>query len=297
MDIEEIVSKSAAEFIKPVNLLLEKISNAIGVCYEPYKAVRNARAEAEVQKINLLSKIECEAISKIASDQFQKNALARFIAEETKKQLNIENVIEKAIPQIGKTATPEEIENDWLFMFFDKVKFVSDDDMQNLWANVLAQEASIPGTFSKHSINILGSLSKRDALLFTALCSFTFIINNEPILLVGHIEEEVYKNLDITVSALMHLDDLGLIKYRPNAGFLFNTANEITTLEYFDSRYKIKLKNFNVQSNKFYLQYGWGRFTKAGEELSRICGAKFCPKILDYFMKFICPNIDLIEKN
>jgi len=156
------------ELSKPANILIEKISDAIGGLYKPYQIKRIGRAEAEVEKIKALTKLEI--------DEIQQRALTRFVNEETFKQKNIEEIVNKALPNIDVYANPQEIENDWISFFFDKCKLISDNEMQIIWANILSGEANNPGTFSKRLINIVSSIDKNDAIMFTNLCSYTWNI-------------------------------------------------------------------------------------------------------------------------
>ena len=70
--------------------LIEKIADGIGGYFRPFQVKRVAKAEAEAEMIR--------AKAQIKIDQLQKRAIARFIAEEAKKQDNIENITRKAIP-------------------------------------------------------------------------------------------------------------------------------------------------------------------------------------------------------
>lgn len=149
------------ELSKPAVVLIEKISDAIGGCFKPYQIRRIAQAEAEAEKIKEITKIEIT--------ELQKRALSRFILEEAKKQNNIENITRKAINNVSEDAHPQEIEDDWITNFFDKSRLISDEEMQKLWAKLLAGEANSPGKYSKRTINIMSSLERSDAQLFKSL--------------------------------------------------------------------------------------------------------------------------------
>ena len=112
----------------------------------------------------------------------------RFVAEEARKQDNIEKITQKAIPQLEKSSNPKNIEDDWIVNFFDKCRIISDDEMQSLWARVLAGEANSPGRYSKRTVNFLNSLDKVDANLFTALCGFGWQIGSLPDTFLTHSE-------------------------------------------------------------------------------------------------------------
>ncbi len=74
---------------KPATVLIEKISDAIGGIFRPYQIQRVAQAEAEAEKI--------KAVARIEITELQQRALARFLAEEARKQANIEEITKKAL--------------------------------------------------------------------------------------------------------------------------------------------------------------------------------------------------------
>lgn len=150
---------------KPATVLVEKISNAIGIVYEPRRIKQKAIAEAEASKTKALMDLEIEEI--------QKRTLNRLVAEEIKKQENIESITEKSFDSLKENASPENIEDDWISNFFDKCKLISDEEMQKLWAQILAGESNNPGTFSKRTLKFLETLDKSEAVAFIKLSSIT----------------------------------------------------------------------------------------------------------------------------
>ena len=71
--------------------------------------------------------------------------------EEMVRQKNMESIVGKALLQV-KGKDVGEMDGDWIVVFFDKCRIVSDDEMQYLWSCVLAKEASKPGTYSKRDL-------------------------------------------------------------------------------------------------------------------------------------------------
>jgi hypothetical protein len=190
--------------------LIEKISEAIGGYFRPYQIKRVATAEAEAEIIKAQAQIEVT--------ELQRRALVRFVAEEARKQDNMEKITQKALPQLEESSNPQNIEDDWIANFFDKCRIVSDEEMQSLWAKVLAGEANSPGTYSKRTVNFLGSLDKTDANLFTSLCGFGWGVGNI-IPLIFDSREQIYNNQGINFSTLSHLDDIGLVSFNHLSGF------------------------------------------------------------------------------
>ncbi|MCI0694675.1 DUF2806 domain-containing protein, partial [candidate division KSB1 bacterium] len=152
------------EISKPATVLIKKIFDLIGGYFKPYQIKRVAKAEAEAEIIKAQAQIEITDL--------QRRALSRFITEEARKQENIEKIAQKALPLLKESSRPENIEDDWIVNFFDKCRIVSDEEMQSLWAKVLAGEANAPGTYSKRTVNFLNSIDKIDAKLFISLCGF-----------------------------------------------------------------------------------------------------------------------------
>lgn len=168
--------------LKPAaRILVERIT---GVLTEPLRIRRIAKAEAEAMKIISKGEAEAEMIkvkSEIEISKLRYRALQRFCSEEMIMQVNLEEIINKAIGGIHEDAKPQGIDQDWIFNYLVNCKMASDAEMQNLWAKILAGEANEPGSFSKRTVNRMKDISKSDAELIESLCNFTWVVNNEDI--------------------------------------------------------------------------------------------------------------------
>jgi len=260
------------ELSKPATVLIEKIAALFGGFFEPYQIKRIAKAEAEAEKI--------KAVAEIEITDLHRRAIARFIAEEATKQTNIESITALALPELNDDARPGDIEDDWLLNFFDKSKLISDEEMQHLWAKVLAGEANAPGQYSKRTVNALSSFDKSDAKLFTQFCSFCWSdLRDMP--MVYDYNDEIYKENGISFSALRHLDDIGLLKFEGSLEFArINLAN-VVVISYYGTRVWIK---FNKEDDNEF-KMGNVELTRIGEELSPITGAKPIPEFFEYVLK------------
>ncbi len=184
---------------KPADTLIKKVSAAVGGIFAPWQIKRVAKAEAEARLIKTKTEIKITDL--------HRRAMHRFVEEEAKRQENMEAITEKALPQLDSGSDPSKMEDDWLTNFFDKSRIVSDKDMQELWARVLAGEANSPGSYSKRTVNFLGDLDKRDAELFSALCSFGWFIGNfTP--LVYDVNASIYNDKGLDFGTLTHLDSM-----------------------------------------------------------------------------------------
>ncbi len=259
------------ELSKPATVLIEKISDAVGGIFEPYQIKRVAKAEAEAKVI--------EAKAEIEVTELQRRAFRRFLKEEERKQKNIEEITMKAVPQLNEKAQPDKLEEDWIANFFDKSRLISDDEMQTLWSRVLAGEANSPGTYSKRTINLLSSLDKSDADLFTCLCGFGWQIGNV-VPLVFDVQEKIYNDHNVNFNTLSHLESIGLIHFENLSGFSRLKLPKIISTLYYGSIVNLELPKESDNQ----LQIGKVRLTQVGQELALICGSK----PVEGFLEYVC---------
>lgn len=257
------------ELSKPATVLIEKVSDAIGGIFEPWQIRRVAQAEAEAERIR--------AVTQIKVTRLQRRALQRFFAEEAKKQNNIESITAKALPQVEQDAQPQNMEDDWIANFFDKCRLVSDEEMQVLWSRVLAGEANSQGTFSKRTVNFLGSLDRSDAVLFQSLCAFGWIVENV-VPLIYDASAEIYKNHGVDFGSLKHLDEIGLLSLESHGGYMQTQLPQRIRVSYYGEPVDIEFEN--EKDNE--LDIGHVLLSKTGQELAFICGAQAVPEFFDH---------------
>ena len=222
------------DLTKPVTVLIEKISSAIGTLYEPKKIEREAKAKAQAKIIEALANIE---IGKI-----EERAINRLIEDEVRNQKNIEKIVFNAIEQIGVNAEPEKMDEDWINHFFQSCKNISNNEMQYIWAFILAGEANNPGSFSKRTINHIKLVSQNEANLFAKFCEFVVKTQDGKFMhILGKKTNQYLKeNAGISVSKVTELEA---------AGFVLSTIRVKAKLYqddliYFRDRpYKIRLGN------------------------------------------------------
>ena len=249
------------DLTKPADTLIKKISNAVGVLYEPRQIRGIAKAKADAALT--------EAKSEIEITDLHRRAVRRFVEEEAQYQKNMEDITAKAVPQLNESAKPDSIENDWIVNLFDKCRIVSDNEMQELWARVLAGEANAPGTYSKRTVNFLSDLDKGEADLFTRLCGFGWVIGNVIPLVSDH-KAEIYNRQGINFSILIHLESIGLIQFNHLAGFVRQKLPKRFTVSYYGRSLTLEMPSDAGNT----LELGKVLLTRVGQELAPICGSK-----------------------
>jgi hypothetical protein len=256
---------------KPATVLVKRISDAVGGIFKPCQIKRIAKAEAEAAII--------KAESEITITELHKRAVHRFIYEEAKKQANMEAVTNLALPQLHKESKPGEMNTDWITNFFDKCRIISDSEMQQLWGKVLAGEANAPGTFSKRTVNFLGSLDKDDAVQFTKVCQFTWSINGL-VPLIFDVEKAIYADAGLRFDILNHLDDVGLISFTTITGFEKTNMPKHARVFYHGIPTDIELPN----DENNVVELGHVVFSKVGHQLAKICRAQPIPEFQEYVL-------------
>lgn len=202
----------------PLTKLIEAVSNAIGKAYEPRYRRKMADAKAyEIKRIadEMRNNSDLpivyngkEALVDISDyDALRKRAGNRLAYQEMLKQENIETVVDKAFIELdGKELESEEtISPEWMNRFINMVGEISTEEMQNIWAKVLAGEVVKPSSYSMKTLECLRNLSVKDAELFGKIANY--VISDR--LVYG--DNELNQRYSIFYNDILALDDCGLI--------------------------------------------------------------------------------------
>jgi hypothetical protein len=243
--------------------LVEKIASAIGTLYEPLKKLIDAKVEVEEGKIRAVGKIEIS--------ELQKRTIDRLLGEEQRKQERLESVYGKTFSLLEPDADPTKVDDDFIVYHSEKARLISDGEMQQLWANVLAGEVNMPGSFSKRTIDFLSVLQKQEAHLFTSLCGFVVLDLDVPTPVILDDRAPIYGHHGLGYQSLSHLESIGLIRFHRLTGWHRGFSDEQVMLDYFGDRRSFKL--IRDQTGRPILRYGKVEFTTTGEQLFRIAGA------------------------
>ena len=260
---------SLGDLSKPATVLIEKVSNAIGVLYEPRRIVNRAEAEAKAEKIKCMASIELNEI--------QQRAIDRFVQQEAKKQENIEQITAQAAINIPPEAKTEDLEEDWIAHFFDRCEKVSDEQMQSLWSRLLASEATKPGSYSKRTVDFIATMDKSDADLFTKFCQFIWVIGDATPLIFDS-SNEIYTKHGITFASLKHLDSIGLISFDSSGGYRRYKFPKNTIIFYYGLPTLLEFHKENDNQ----INVGKVLLTQAGRELVNICCSERNQEFYEY---------------
>lgn len=269
-----LIDLSLSGLSQPGTKLIEKMSDAIGVLYEPTRIRKKAKAEAEAKRTELISKLELEGI--------EKRAVERFLKRETKRQENIENITIQAAQNLSETDKVNDIDEDWIEAFLRECQDINDEQMQTLWSRILTEEAKFKGSFSLRTLKLLSTLNKEEANLITYFGKYVWQASNlTPILT----HDKNGGTEGITFSQLALLDSLGVIQQ--GFGYNLTYSQKIGRIHYYGIPVNVEFKNDDPSTWSF--STGQALLSPIGSELMKICGST---PDFDYLKK---PSIKLIQ--
>ncbi len=268
---------------KPIEKLIDVISNAIGTLYEPRQIVRNAKAEAKSESIKAIEKAKTQAIidGNIEKAQYLDRINNRLVNKETKRQKNIEDVVAVAgsILQTEEKVSEESVNQDWATRFFDIVQDISDDEMQLLWGRILAGEIKQPKSYSLRTLEILRNMTKEEAEIFQKVAQF-ILVNDQDIAFLFTSFNDL-KNFGIPYYYIAKLVEIGLIQSGDNVRQQFN-ANNTSEINKICIIYGNIVVKIDQMSGADLFSFPVRLLTTPGEELARLIP--------------ISPNLDYIKK-
>lgn len=285
---------------------IDVCAKGLGKVYEPIHLVRMAKAEAKSMKLlaeaarntsDVPMKINFEDTSfstELETKEVQElceRAIGRDLYFQMVKQRNIESVIGKAYTEIEneEIISEEPVEQDWILRFFSCAEEISDDDMQTLWAKVLAGEIKKPKSYSLRTLETLRNLTIHEAKLFERICSNVVFYNgegflpNDPIFL----RENLIDHSDI-----LSMQDAGLLMVGTNS--MYSIFVEI------DGQVFINNENLALiikrKRNGGRMELKCYPLTLAGVDLASIINAKHTDEFvfsLANYLKELHPNTSI----
>lgn len=270
MEIKDLVGLE-----KPATELINRVSDAVGGIAKPWQIKRVAHAEADAKKILAAADLEIT--------EMRERAIKRMVLEEEKNQQNIEAITTKAIPHLSDSAKPQDLDEDFVRYLFEKARLVSNEEMQSIWAKILAGEASKAGSFSRRTMDIVSQMRKEDAELFTRLCRNVWIVGGEPVPIIPYTDSPSNDGVSLSFEELQHLDDIGLINFESVSSFLRSGFRKRGLVTYYGC--PVILEFPADQENE--LQVGHVMLTTSGKDLVYIAGSQSSAKAFESVLEFM----------
>ncbi len=165
---------------KPIEKLIEVISNGIGTLYKP-RSIRN-EADAKAYEIEIIEDAKSKSLAAGKQNEAETylRIQERLLFKESRRQKNIDQIAEKAAKQLQQeqSVSEEPVNKDWSKRFFNITEDVSDEEMQEIWAKILAGEIKKPQSYSLRTLELLKNLSKWEAETFMKFAGFAISSGN-----------------------------------------------------------------------------------------------------------------------
>lgn len=203
-----------------------------------------------------------------------KDTVVYMFMKESQKLKNKKAVDEKAQAINGgfQEEDVKKVDEEWLSRFYRFAEDVSDETMQNLWAQILAGEVKTPKSYSLRTLDFVRLLSSEEAKIYADSVKYVCFKN----LMISD------NGFGISFNNKMTLVDLGIllaedltytVKVRPN-------KREILPL---DNNYILMLNSNN--SNEISIKFNVRKMTKVGMELLPLIDIQNNFDLYDYVAK------------
>ncbi|MFX4223344.1 MAG: DUF2806 domain-containing protein [Thalassobaculum sp.] len=180
---------------------------------------------------------------------------------ESRRQLNIEAILQRALRILPDDITDGTADQDWAAAFFTHAADTADPEFCRLWARLLVQEVRRPGAVPRSTLARLPILSKSGLALFRRFAAF--VVNN----FVVRLEQSFFDGKDVTSDDILLLEEYGLVRTNRDLNRVFQSQREdrfSTNLLYADKALRITHDHPDKQ-----LVLSCYRLTEFGTTLSR----------------------------
>ncbi|MYF45076.1 MAG: DUF2806 domain-containing protein [Rhodobacteraceae bacterium] len=322
MDINLNVKVPAIE--KLIDYSASGIGAVAGSMLAPWKASREGKAriestKADIQITELHETALLETRKRIENyDPLEQSGnLDNYVSEriqfqEQKRLANAKSVIFKAAQELGDKEVPDqEPDHDWTARFFSFVQDVSSEEMQILWAKILAGQVERPDSMSLRTLGVLQEMDRNTAELFEKFCSMCMFLETHDGVYDGRIcslgknaGDNSLESFGLNFGKLNQLQEYGLIISD------YNSWRNYSIPEF--EKYNIPLTSvpFRFQNNLWILtQVNTDKHVReikitgpslsiSGQELSRVVECKPAPEFTEKLQGFLqTKNLRMMEVN
>lgn len=264
--------------------LIEKVCSITGLFYPISTAIKRITDNKDSLRTlqNEYDKSFREEILNRDMNDIAKAALISASSKSIKEFVNQATILGIAIENLGDSADPKNLDDDWLYFFMNKAATITDEQMRYTWGKILAEACEDPEICSKTLINTLSLISKWQAEVFQNICRFRMInmdipanenkISTYPIIFLSK-SFDGYAFNGITYKGISALEQLGLISIDSHKEFVVYTD----LLKVRDYRNSVE-----VISNNKKVEIGNIIFTDDGYLLQKIIDPYYSSKITDY---------------
>lgn len=249
-----------------------------------------ARLKAEAEN-------EGEAVKQQGA--IQREVQRPFIVEiETAKAYrqysNLGSALNKATPHIIAPKNAMRDDNDVFWGLLEHAKEISNEEMQNLIAKIIAGEYNNPETYSMSTLQILKSLGKKEIELLEKMCSLLIVGNMLPasLFLGSEVGKDFMRSAGLDFGSLQSLQGLGLFLPNSMTNTIINPEKKKYQIAYRDEKITFECINDNTDINipNYYAP------SEAGYQIIQHLNPKKNDKYIEWLKNnYQIPNYKVVE--
>lgn len=253
---------------------LDMIEHTVGWSVKPKGKRRDFEEGLEIYKHGIAQNDSLSDLEKAALYSESRKIIKQYI--------NQSKIIKQALPFI-KNRPSSNIDYDWLLLFFEYAKNISNEQIQKIWGIILAEKYNGNDSVNRRLIYCLYMMDAKMAMLFEKICYQTVILISEYD--HGHIHKEIeYIPLDLSMKDLVSLifqelefssydtadlellEEIGLITYNEKEYNTYQIKNG-SYIVINNTTHHLKLDNEKNDNN---LRLSHIKFTTVGKTLYKI---------------------------
>lgn len=176
------------------------------------------------------TKVVSEGDSTPVLQDFAEVARDAALAQDMQRGVNLKRVAlfaeeeaEELDRQAGETrpseTPPKRVDADWFAKWRSGAQDVSREEMQRLWAKLLAGEVSNPGAYSLHTVDFLSRMSSADASLLARVAPFVTVSG------IVRLNDDFFASKGIRFYEFIYLEDIGIIN---GTGGMFQSTLDVS---------------------------------------------------------------------
>jgi len=281
--MQPVILGDVGKLSEPITKLVESVEKGVGGLTRPKQIIRVAKAQAVAKKIEAKTELDIAKMKlEMAPEMYDlaERALSRIGYREVRRQANIEAIVQNAVGFLPEQVNEDPVDDDWMVHFFGSCQDIGNEEMQLLWAKLLAGEIAEPGTYSYRALELIRTLQPSDAQIIEKIRTYLwespsglFVIQNDNI-------DEYFEKQSVYYDHFAHLDALGIINIDFNLGVILRPDSG-TVFSYLDNVYIV------LNTKKLKVHITTHIFTKLGEEIMGLCDKSYEEEYCELSIKYL----------
>ena len=293
---ERLIRDGVRTMIAATEKLVGVVASGLGSVAPHFLCARTENASATKMigdaTNSAIKKLRSDETSNVSKGEQSLGALAESSEkfQREKRMANMQSIVGQAIEQMPEQVPDTPVDHDWTARFFDDAKDVSNEEMQKLWAKLLAGEVERPGSVSLRTLDILRNMTQKEAKLFARVVNYIFVeASSSAWMFRGSNGVQAFP--DISVDELYSLLEAGLIRpgqqsrvFTPNSDgycYLFYACKKMLRLQ---------AKGFDIPAYDFSISG-----TQLAKCIEPTINAEYLQQVADYIREMTGHAVEVAD--